>query len=169
MARAVLGLGLVCQELPGWSGCWSLLSGAPRCPCGRCMWALEGERWLGQRQGKARRPQALSAPALQTTLPGGLIPKGVFVCRTGRCFPARARRGGGRGAALRCVIPLGPSGLQSAGLWGGRGSGGTWGSFGRACPSAGPGCVSRASHRAAASGGEVAGVAEAEYMRRWEI
>lgn len=51
----------------------------------------------------------------------------------------------------------------------GRGCGGTWGSFGRACPSAGPGCVSRASHTAAASGGEVAGVDEAEYMGRWEI
>lgn len=99
-------------------------------PLALCTGAWEGKCGLHnvteQSQGCSKHS---APPALQTTLLGGFIPKGVFIYRTGGNGSLSEGQTDGVGAvpAPRCMVPLGPTGLQTAGLWGVWGSGAAWG------------------------------------------
>lgn len=67
--------------------------------------------------------QTVGSPALQTMLQGGFIPKGgVYVPDGGNASLSEGQTDGlGEVPALRCMVPLGPTGLQTAslsGVWG---------------------------------------------------
>lgn len=87
----------------------------------------------------------------------------------GEKLPCQGQTGRGEGCGSEMCDLSGPRWAPGCRPLGGQGVWRDLGLFQQSLPIAGPGCVSRASHTAAASGGEVAGVDEAEYMGRWEI